>query len=172
MEYVIRKATPNDAKRLIEYLNIVGGESDNLTFGAGEFPVSIEDERVFLENLIDNPRSVIFIAYKDGEVIGDAGITGKTRRMAHRAEFGITVRKDYWNMGIGSALIEKCVEFAKEHDIEILNLETRSDNKNAIHLYEKYGFKKTGTLPAFFKLNGEYIDFDMMQLDLRGIKNA
>lgn len=87
--------------------------------------------------------------------------------MSHRAELGISVLKRYWNNGIGSALMEKIIDYAKQHDIEIINLEVRSDNMSAIHLYEKYGYKKTGTIPAFFKINKEYVDFDIMSLDLR-----
>ncbi|WP_199241819.1 hypothetical protein [Desulfosporosinus sp. Sb-LF] len=34
---VISKAVKLDAKALIEYLNIIGGESDFLTFGMGQF---------------------------------------------------------------------------------------------------------------------------------------
>ena len=33
----IRKAKKEDAAELLDYLNLVGGESDNLTFGANEF---------------------------------------------------------------------------------------------------------------------------------------
>ena len=51
--------------------------------------------------------------------------------------------------------------------IEIIELEVRCDNKRAIHLYEKYGFRRHGTFPAFFKIGDEYIDFELMHLDLR-----
>lgn len=34
---IIRRGVKSDAKSLIEYLHILGGESDFLTFGAGEF---------------------------------------------------------------------------------------------------------------------------------------
>lgn len=54
--------------------------------------------------------------------------------------------------------------FAKENGFEQLNLEVRSRNIRAIHLYEKYGFRKLCTFPHFFKINGEYIDFDLMKL--------
>ena len=33
-------------------------------------------------------------------------------------------------------------------------------------LYEKYGFRKLCTFPGFFKVNGQYIDFDLMILSL------
>ena len=63
--------------------------------------------------------------------------------------------------------MQKIIDYAKQHDIEIINLEVRSDSMSAIHLYEKYGFKKTGMIPAFFKIDKEYVDFDIMSLDLR-----
>ena len=40
------------------------------------------------------------------------------------------------------------------------------DNARAVRLYEKYGFRKLCTFPCFFKINGEYIDFDRMNLKL------
>ncbi len=49
---------------------------------------------------------------------------------------------------------------------EILSLEVRSDNVRAIRLYEKYGFQKIGQFKGFFKINGEYVDFDLMNLEL------
>ena len=42
-----------------------------------------------------------------------------------------------------------------------------TDNLRAIRLYEKFGFRKLCTFPAFFKLNGQYIDFDLMNRDMR-----
>ena len=33
-------------------------------------------------------------------------------------------------------------------------------------LYEKYGFRKLCVFPRFFKINGEYMDFDLMNLEL------
>ena len=62
--------------------------------------------------------------------------------------------------------METILAFAKENGFEQLNLEVRSSNARAIHLYEKYGFRKLCTLPHFFKINGEYIDFDLMNLEL------
>ena len=67
----------------------------------------------------------------------------------------------------GSAMMEKLIDSAKAMRIEIIELEVRCDNKRAIHLYEKYGFIRHGTFPAFFKIGDEYIDFELMHLDLR-----
>ena len=63
-------------------------------------------------------------------------------------------------------LTEAILAFAKENGFEQLNLEVRSDNARAIRLYEKYGFRKMCMFPHFFKINGEYLDFDLMNLEL------
>lgn len=91
--------------------------------------------------------------------------------MSHRAEFGVSVEKSEWGRGVGSALLQKIIEYAKTHGIELVSLEVRSDNKRAIHVYEKFGFRKIGTSPAYFKIDGEYFDFDLMVLDLRSDRN-
>ena len=58
--------------------------------------------------------------------------------------------------------MKRIISYAKENDFEVIDLEVRSDNKSAIHLYEKYGFKKVGEHPAFFKIGDEKISFDIM----------
>lgn len=81
------------------------------------------------------------------------------------------MEKSEWGRGVGSALLQKIIEYAKTHGIELVSLEVRSDNKRAIHVYEKFGFRKTGISPAYFKIDGEYFDFDLMVLDLRSDRN-
>lgn len=84
--------------------------------------------------------------------------------MKHRGDFSVSVTKEYWNRGIGGRLLNKILDFAKENSFEIMDLQVRSDNLRAIHLYEKFGFQKIGMHPAFFKINGEYVSFDYMYL--------
>ena len=109
----------------------------------------------------------MYFAWKNDDIVGCTNISGMKRRMSHRANFAISVVKSEWGSGIGSTLLEKCISFAKDNGIEIINLDTRSDNFRAIHLYKKFGFVKIGRMPAFSKINGEYIDADLMYLDLR-----
>ena len=70
-------------------------------------------------------------------------------------------------MGIGSKLLSKIISFAKQNDFEIIDLQVRSDNLAAIHLYEKFGFQKLGSHPAFFKINDSYVPFDYMILNIQ-----
>ena len=170
MDIIIKEARTEDAVKLIEYTKIVGAQTDNLSFGkegAGDTP-EVEE---FIKRISSDSKSVMYFAWKNDDIVGCANISGMKRRMSHRANFAISVAKSEWGSGIGSALLEKCISFAKDNEIEIINLDTRSDNFRAISLYKKFGFIKIGQMPAFSKINGEYIDADLMYLDLREKSN-
>ena len=164
--FVIERARPEEAAELLDYLKIVGGETDNLSFGAEGVPLSIEAEQDYLRTQCGSTDNVQYFAKVDGEIIGTASLNRNHNRMSHRGVFGISLKKAWWVCGAASALTEKILAFAKENGFEQLNLEVRSSNTRAIRLYEKYGFRKLCTFPNFFKINGEYIDFDLMNLEL------
>lgn len=167
MDIVIEKARPADAEGLLAHLRIIGGETDNVTFGAEGMPFTVEQEEKFLRSLESAPKSVLYVAKVDGIIIGDALLSGSPReRIAHRASLGISVQKKYWNLGIGSRLISAIIEFAKSADIEIIELSVRSDNPAAIHLYEKFGFRVIGEFPGMLKVRGENVDGTLMNLYL------
>ena len=167
MRIRIQKATPGDAAMLLEYLKQVGGETDNLTFGSEGMPFSVEAEAEFISDMENSKDNIMLLAKSEGKIVGCASLNRLPRRMKHRGDFAISVVKDYWNKGIGSQLLDNIIAFAKENDFEIIDLQVRSDNKSAIHLYEKYGFKMIGEHPAFFKISEERITFTFMYLALR-----
>ena len=164
--FVIERARAEDAASLLDYLKIVGGETDNLSFGAEGVPLDLETEQAYLCAQCESADNVQYLAKAGGEIIGTASLNRKPRRMSHRGEFGISLKKAWWGCGAASALTEAVLAFAKENGFEQLNLEARSDNARAIRLYEKYGFRKLCTFPDFFKIHGESIDFDLMNLAL------
>ena len=164
--FVIERARAEDAAALLDYLKIVGGETENLSFGAEGVPLSIEEEQAYLRAQSESTDNVQYLAKVKDEIIGTASLNRKHKRMSHRGVFGISLKKAWWGCGAASALMEAILAFAKEHGFEQLNLEVRSDNTRAISLYEKYGFRKLCTFPHFFKINGEYVDFDLMNLEL------
>ncbi|MEA4960851.1 hypothetical protein [Lutispora sp.] len=44
---ILRKPKVEDAENMIKYLNLVGGESDNLLFGKDEFRLTVEQEKEY-----------------------------------------------------------------------------------------------------------------------------
>ena len=166
MAISIEKAVPSDAALILEYLKQVGGETDNSTYDTEGLPFSVESEAEFISGM-ENSYDDIMLVVKDGsKIIGNASLNRLPRRMKHRGDFAVSVAKEYWNKGIGSKLLHEVINFAKENSFEIIDLQVRSDNLPAIHLYEKIGFKKIGTHPGFFKIDAEEIPFDFMSLKL------
>ena len=137
-ELKIRELCPDDAETMIAYTKQIGGESDNLTFGADGFPVTVENEREFLQAMIDDPHSVMFGVWHGNELIADGSLNGLPRRMSHRAALAITVSKANWNQGIGSKKRKGIflVETTKEQKFEeqkikeqkIKNRKSRTEN--------------------------------------------
>lgn len=164
--FIIVRAGAEDAAALLEYQKIVGGETDNLNYGAEGVSLSPEAMQARLREQTGPADHVRYLAKANGEIIGTASLNRRHKRMNHRGDFGINVKKVWWGSGAASALMEAILAFARENGFEQLDLEVRSDNARAIRLYEKYGFHRLCTVPAFFKINGRYIDFELMNLSL------
>ena len=168
MFYTIDRITPEDAKDLLEYFKLIGGESDNLSFGKEGLPFTIEQEQKYIVDNINFIENALFIAKKDGEIIGNSSFSSLSGRYSHRGEISVTVLKQYWNCGVGSELIKQAIKFAKEcSEIEVISLEVRSDNISAIALYRKFGFEQIGHYRKFMKINEAYYDADLMNLYIK-----
>lgn len=168
MNLVIRKARPEDAAALLAMMKTIGGETDNLNCGPEGLPFTEAQERDYLASLQDSASAALFVAEKDGRLVGSASYSGMTGpRIRHRGEVGLSVLRAEWGQGIGGRLLEEVISFARgTARAEILSLEVRSDNARAIGLYKKHGFEKIGCFKGFFKIDGKHVDFDLMNLYL------
>lgn len=167
MKIAYRTAAPSDAAALLEYLKTVGGETDNLTFGAAGIPLTVEQEEAMLARRVNSAHSRFFLALDGEKIVGNACVDGSDNpRLGHRRNLAITVLRDYWGRGIGTGLMTRMISFARASGAEVLSLEVRADNERAKALYRKFGFKAFGTFPKYFKIGGQYYDVDCMTLDL------
>lgn len=167
MNITIQRATTLDAEAILEYLKQVGKETDNLTFGEEGMPFTIEAEAAYIAEIEYSNDDIMLVAKDDESIVGIANLNRLPRRMNHRGDFGLSVRKAYWDKGIGSTLLQEIVDFAKEAGMEIIDLQVRSDNARAIHVYEKFGFYKIGSHPKYHKVGDEYHACDYMVLELK-----
>lgn len=165
-EIIIRKAKKSDAKALIEYLNVIGGESDYLTFGAGQFGRSVEQEEEFIVNALNKENALFIIAEVSGKVVGNLNFSGGIRqRTAHVGEFGVSILKKYWGNGIGEELVKYLINWSKNSGmIRKINLRVRTDNTRGISLYKKLGFLEEGIIKRDFLINGKFYDSLLMGL--------
>ncbi len=165
--YFIREAVPDDAEKMILYLNQAGGESDYLLHGENEFLVPIEGVKRKLAMSKDSENSIVLIALENEQIIARAELEGyHAARIRHRAKLSISVRKEYWNQGTGTEMLKRLFEQAKKMKIRIIELEVITDNERGIHLYHKMGFVDIGIYKDYFYVNGLYKDAVIMQKTL------
>lgn len=165
MEVIIRKAQATDAQAIIDYCNQVAGESDNLSFGTGEFGINYEQEVNYLEDLQKSINCSMLVALVDQEIVGLASINGERRnRVIHNVEIGISIKQAYWNLGIGSKLLNQVIEVCRQTNIiENIHLMVVADNNHAISLYKKIGFKQVGRYSRYHQVSGQYKDVLIME---------
>lgn len=167
-KYILRSVEPEDAPLMLKYMKIMLGETPFLLRSPEEFNYTAEDEARVLAGRKDDPRSLMLVAEMEGEIIAAADVCshGAKSRLRHRGEFGISVRKDFWRQGIGSAMMDRLVAFAREAGYEQLELTVESKNIRAINLYLKNGFVVYGTRPHGMKYaDGTYEnDYLMMKI--------
>ena len=115
-------------------------------------------------------RAALFARSADGSVIAVAGgqIIGMLHVQASRhgfGELGMLVRRDWRGRGVGSALMQAAIDWARGHRLHKLCLEVFAQNAAAIALYRKCGFAEEGRRPQQYRrAGGELWDTIMMGL--------
>ena len=167
---IVRNGERADAKAAVDNFDLTHRQTDYLLSYPEENSYDVEKEGAFLQGLTDGDNGVELLAIVDGKVVGMAGFdaVGNKYKIKHRAEFGISVDKAYWGLGIGSAMTDICIKMAKEAGYAQLELDVVADNDKAISLYKKYGFTEYGRNPKGFnsKLSG-YQELVLMRKELR-----
>ena len=166
---IIRSGNEEDAEGVLENFIKTHTETDNLVSYPDEIHYTAEGERDLLKNKKESPLMVELIAVVDGKIVGISGVDplGRSYKMAHRANLGISVEKAYWGLGIGRIMTEACIECARKAGYEQLELEVVSENESAIRLYESVGFKEFGRNPKGFRSRETgYQELISMRLEL------
>ncbi|MGH4036773.1 MAG: N-acetyltransferase family protein [Sphaerochaeta sp.] len=156
-EIMIRDAEEDDARNLIEYVKKIIPQSDNLTFEKGEFTLTVEGEKQFISSINSTTNQCFLLAFSGDEIIGNLCITSSNRaKLKHSGEMSITVTKKYWNQGTATCLMKELTKWLETSTLRKVNLSVKEDNKNAIKLYEKFGFKQEGVISRGFLIADEF----------------
>lgn len=165
----LRNGDEGDGQAVSDNFNLTHAETDYLLSYPEENSFDAQQEGVFLKSKTDSDNEIEIVAVVDGIVIGMAGIeaVGKKYKVRHRAEFGISIAKDYWGLGIGTALLSACIECARTVGYVQLELDVVADNERAISMYQKAGFVEYGRNPKGFnsRISG-YQELVYMRLEL------
>jgi RimJ/RimL family protein N-acetyltransferase len=168
--WTVRSARPDDAAGVITLLTAIFAEPvNNLLTEPGEFTMTEEQERVFLAEQAIRPNWAAFVAVTDAtppHIIGLVTADGKQRRaIRHCANIGISVAQGWRGRGVGRALMQRVVDWARGSSLVTrLELEVLTRNEIATHLYERLGFEREGLRRHALLRNGEYLDEYVMAL--------
>lgn len=166
----LRSAVESDGQAVYDIFIKTHEETDYLLSYADENTMTPEQEGAFLQRRADSDNELLLIAVVDGRVAATAGIdaVGGKFKVRHRADFGISVAKEFWGLGIGWALMTACIESARAAGYTQLELSAVAENGRALALYEKAGFVEYGRNPRGFRsrLTGQYQELVYMRLEL------
>ena len=165
----LRNGTAADGDAVWAVFQQTHAESDYLLSYPDENSFTAEQEGQFLKRKAESANEVEIIALVDGRVAGTAGVDaiGAKYKLRHRAEFGISVLKEYWGLGIGRALMDACIECAKRAGYAQLELTVVAENARAVEMYRRAGFVEFGRNPRGFnsRISG-YQELVSMRLEL------
>ncbi|WP_051939194.1 GNAT family N-acetyltransferase [Phaeacidiphilus oryzae] len=108
-------------------------------------------------------------AYLDGRLVG-LGYWLRYQRPTHRPHADLeklAVDAAAHGRGIGRALTRALIEDARRAGVEVLTLDARGDNHNALALYRSLGFTEYGRLPDFVAVGERRYDKVFCMIDLR-----
>lgn len=160
----IRRAQESDSKELVSMSIKMGGESDNLTFGIDDYYLTEDQHKILISNIKQRDNCLYIVAVLNNKIVGSLSFLAfQRKRMMHRGDLGIGVLKDYWSLGIGSALMDYFFKWAYTNGtIKKIDLQVREDNITAINLYNKFGFKIEGKITRGMNVDNKYYDIYYM----------
>ncbi|MFE3498963.1 GNAT family N-acetyltransferase [Kitasatospora sp. NPDC059160] len=135
-------------------------------------PPSLEEVAALVEEVVARSRAgdgALRVAYLGGRPVG-FGYWLRHRRPTHRphAELEkLAVSAAAQGRGIGRALTTALIADARAAGIEVLTLDARGDNADALHLYYSLGFTEYGRLPDYVAVGERRYDKVFAMVDLR-----
>jgi RimJ/RimL family protein N-acetyltransferase len=154
LTFSIRLSEPADVDAWIALREAVAGEGRGI---GAELPLDIErDRRVFLESIASDTQQSWVAVDEADRVIGNLGIELHGYGVA---ELGMMVDSAWRGRGVGSALLQAGIEWARDAGAHKVALQHWPTNEGAAALYERFGFVEEGRLRRHYRRrNGELWD--------------
>jgi len=163
---VIREAQPGDAQALVALAEEVAAEPEGWLISDGGWR-TVGDERRYLRALRRYRDAAVFVAETDEGIVGRLAL-GRDPHPAslHVADLGVMVASSFRRRGIGRALLQQSIEWARDGGIRKLELHVFPHNDAAIALYEGFGFRREGYRKAHYRRGRHFVDAILMAYDV------
>jgi RimJ/RimL family protein N-acetyltransferase len=163
-DVVLRALEPGDLGPLYDYRNDPDTTRDLVGF-------SVHYSRAALTGWLESharraDEALWAIAAREGDrCIGHVGLYQIDHRV-RRASFGILIGDPaHRGRGLGTAVTRAVVSYGfAELNLHRIELDVLATNARAIHLYERLGFRREGTLRDAQFRGGVYIDLVLMAI--------
>ena len=165
--FVVRAADPGDAQELKRLGDEVASEPEGWLATQDRWR-SVGDERRYLRAIRRYPHAAVFVAEaEDGSIVGRLSIARDQHPASrHVADLGLMVAQAHRRQGIGRALLEAAAGWAREHDVQKLELHVFPYNEAAIALYESFGFVREGYRKKHYRQGDALVDAILMAYEL------
>lgn len=100
-----------------------------------------------LKNDFNNPNSSYFIAKLNDEIVG---FVGTLKIIDELNIMNIATKVNKRSLGIASKLLSYIIDYSKSIGCKSITLEVNENNLPAIHLYEKFNFKRIGLRKKYY----------------------
>lgn len=161
---LLRSPTQEDAEKMLEFLVTCSKETPYILRYPEECTETIEQEATFLEHINTSFNEMMIVAIVNGKIAGNCLFIGRTRKkVKHRCSMAIGLVSEFWNLGIGTAMINELTKVAVNFGCTQMELECIDGNVRGKALYTKCGFKEFGRIPkAIVFHDGSYADEILM----------
>lgn len=169
-EILIRLATAEDAPAIFKHVKRIVDNDDTVLRYPEEFSMTEKTTLAWIEGLSKDSNSVILVAYHGDRFVGMLdGHGGSKIKERHKIEFGMSVRAEYRDQGVGRQLVMAFIEWVRMHPtLEKIVLSVFSNNPGAYFLYRSLGFEEEGLIKESYKtLEDTYIDEIRMGLRVK-----
>lgn len=164
IDVVIRTAVPKDADGIISVFKSVMKEKIYTLHDSDEYKETAKTISKKISKFRKAPGRIFIVALCENEIAGYAAFNnGDLRKIKHSGYLTVFMEKEYRGKGLGKELMKTLIQWGKANKlIRKMTLSVFSNNKNAIKLYKKVGFKVEGSCPKDVKINGRYYDSVLM----------
>jgi RimJ/RimL family protein N-acetyltransferase len=155
----IRELGVEDKDKLIEMYGSLSDEA--LRWGMPPY------SREVIEKWYGNIQNLIaLVAFDVDRIVGHAQILKFLHpRRKDSGDLIIYLHQDFHNRGLGTVMLGRLLESAREQGMHRISLHVIADNRRAVHVYQKLGFKIEGTMKdSYFGEDRKYHDELMMGL--------
>ena len=162
--FIIKTDDPSDAATLLKLTKQLSQETKTVTIDPSWSKISVAQEQRQIELINHTLGNVIIIIKASHQAVG---LVTVQQVKSGIGELGVAVEKKYWNLGLGTRLVQEAIRWFQTYsDLSTLFLTVENQNQAAVHVYKKCGFHFVKTI----WLKGHSIMAQEMKINKKVIK--